>query len=114
MFPNFDAFQKLSKDQIEATTAAASEVTKGLQNLAVEASDFSKKSIENNTAFVEKMLGARKIEDALQLQGEYMRSSYEGLVSQMTKMGELYGSIAREAFKPVEGALNKAKDAAQG
>ncbi len=113
MFPNFDAFQKLSKDGIEATTTAASEVTKGFQNLAVEASDFSKKSIETNTAYVEKLLSARKIEDALQIQSDYVRSSYEGFVAQVTKMGELYGGIAREAFKPVEGAMNKAKDASQ-
>ena len=55
-FTNFEAFQAFGKEQLEATTASASSMTKSLQAIAAEATDYSKKSIEQNTAFVEKLL----------------------------------------------------------
>jgi len=44
------------------------------------------------------------------VQTEYLRSSCEGLVAETAKIGELYAgmAMAREAYKPFEGALWKA------
>lgn len=109
MFPTFETFQKMGKDQMEAATAAASEVTKSLQTIAAEASDYSKKSMESNSAFMEKLLGVRKLDEAIALQTDYAKTTYEGFVAQVTKMGELYQGLAKEAFKPVEGMMAKAK-----
>ena len=104
---DFEAFQKFGKEQFEAATAAMAEVTKGFQAIATEATDFSKKSFEDGSAFVEKLVGVKKLDEAITLQTEFAKTSYEGLVAQATKMGELYQSVAKEAFKPVEGAISK-------
>ncbi|MDR3423896.1 MAG: phasin family protein, partial [Alphaproteobacteria bacterium] len=37
---------------------------------------------------------------------------YEGFVAEVTKLGELYTTLAKEAFKPVEGAIAKVKASA--
>ncbi len=107
MFATFETFQKMSKDQFEAATAAASEMTKGFQSIATEATDYSKKSMESNTAFVEKLLGVKKLDEAMALQSDYAKTSYEGFVAQMTKMGEMYTALAKEAMKPMEGVIAK-------
>jgi hypothetical protein len=107
MFPNFDAFQKLGKEQFEAVTAAASELTQSLQSIAAEASDYSKKTIESNTAFVEKLFATKKLDEAIALQSEHAKSSYEGFLAQVTKMSELYGSFVKKATKPMENAVAK-------
>ncbi len=112
MFSNFEAFQNFGKEQMEASTAAASGVTKSLQAIAAGATDYSKKSIEQNSAFVEKMMGVRKVEDVVALQQDFAKSTFEGFMAQMTKMGELYTGLAKEAMKPVETAMAKAKTAA--
>lgn len=109
MFPSFDAFQNLGKAQFEANTANASELTKSLQAIAAEATDYSKKAVQQNTAFVEKMLSVRKLDEAVALQTDFAKTSYDTFVAQMTKMGELYTGFAKEAFKPVETAMAKAK-----
>jgi hypothetical protein len=36
----------------------------------------------------------------MEVQAEYLRSSYEELVIVATKIGELYADLAREAYKP--------------
>ena len=104
---DFEAFQKFGKDQLEAATAAMTEVTKGFQAIATEATDFSKKSFEEGSAFVEKLVGVKKVDEAITLQTEFAKTAYEGFMAQATKMGEMYQAVAKEAFKPVEGAIAK-------
>jgi hypothetical protein len=100
----FEDFQKFSKDQIEALTAASSTLTKGLQDIATESSDYSKKSFAAGTAMYEKLLGARSVESAVQIQTEFAKQAYEGFVAQATRVSELYTRVASDALKPVSTA----------
>jgi len=109
MATNFDEFQKLGKEQLEAATSAATSLAKGLQTIAAEATDYSKKSLENSSTYIEKLLGANSLDSAIQIQSEFAKTSYEGFVAQLTKFSELYSALAKEAFKPVEGAIAKAQ-----
>ena len=107
MFKSMEEFQTFGKDQLEVATEAASKVTKGVQAITTEASDFSKKSFETSSALVEKLLGAKTLETAIQIQTDYAKSSYETFLAQMTKFGEMYTTLAKDAFKPVEMAVAK-------
>jgi hypothetical protein len=78
-----------------------------LQTIAAETTDYSKNSLESNSAYVEKLLGAKSLDNAIQIQSEFAKSAYEGFVAQATKIGELYTNLAKEAFKPVETAFAK-------
>lgn len=109
MFKNMEDIQKYSKDHMESATAAATAMSKGVQQIAAEATDFSKKSLESSSAFMEKLLGAKSLDTAIQIQSEFAKSSYETFVAQATKFGELYTSLAKEAFKPVEAVVAKAQ-----
>jgi phasin family protein len=111
MFKNIEDLQKYSKDQIESATAAATAVSKGVQQLAAEVTDYSKKSVETSSAFVEMLLGAKSLDSAVQIQTDFAKSSYETFVAQATKFGELYTNLAKEAFKPVEAVVAKAQAA---
>jgi|ERR1700741_222659 phasin family protein len=107
MTNNFEEFQKYGKEQLEAATTVAASLAKGLQTIAAETTDYSKKSLESSSAYVERLLGAKSLDNAIQIQSEYAKSAYEGFVAQATKLGELYTNLAKEAFKPVESAFAK-------
>ena len=109
MYTTFEDFQKIGKQQFDAVTAAATSVSKGLQEIAAETAEFSKKAIAANTAAVEKLLGAKTLDGAIQIQTEFAKTSYEGLVAETTKLGELYAKLAKEAFKPMEFAYAAAQ-----
>ncbi len=111
-FDRFDEFQKFGKGQLEAASMAAGSLAKGFQSIAAETADYSKKSLEANSAYVEKLLGAKSLDDAIQIQSEYAKSAYEGFVSQATTIGELYTNLAKEAFRPVESMIAKVQAAA--
>jgi hypothetical protein len=107
MTEQFDGIQKYGKEQFEAVTATANSIVKAIQQIASESADYSKKSIESSSAFMEKLLGAKSYDSAIQLQSEYWKSSYAGFIAQATKMSELYSTLVKEAFKPIESAFAK-------
>ncbi len=107
--PKFEDFQKFSKQQIDTVNAVATTVTKGLQEIAAESTDYSKKAFAANTAAVEKLLGAKTVETAIQIQTDFAKTSYEGFVAQATKLNEMFVKLATEAFKPVESAFSAAQ-----
>jgi hypothetical protein len=102
--PNFEDFQNFSKLQLEAITAASATWTKGLQELAAESTDYAKKAFAGGSAVYEKLLGARSVESAIQIQSEYVKQAYEGFVAQASKVSELYARVVSDAMKPVTSA----------
>ena len=109
MTNEFDDVQNYGKEQFGAAAAATTCFAKTLQTIATETADYSKNALENNSAFMEKLLGAKSYDTAIQIQSEYWKTSYAGFVAQATKIGELYSSLAKEAFKPIETAVAKAQ-----
>jgi hypothetical protein len=94
----------MGKEQFEAVSAAAAAVTKGWQSIAAETTDYSKKSFEKSRVLAEKLIAVKKLDEALQLQSDFAKSAYEDFLAEATKLGELYTSMAKEAFKPIESA----------
>jgi phasin family protein len=102
-----EEIQKFGKDSMDMALTSLGAWTKGAQALAVEVMDYSKKSVEGSTAAWEKLMGAKTLEKAMEVQNEYLQSSYEDFVARATKVGELYVDLAKEAYKPFESALAK-------
>jgi Phasin protein len=88
-------FQELGKERCGST------VTVGtfLNTIAADATDYSKRSVENGPAFVEKLLGAKSFERAIHFQSEYARTSHADFVAYLTKFGELYSELAKIVLK---------------
>jgi phasin family protein len=102
-----DQMQKLGKDSMDMAMASLGAWTKKAQTIATEVADYSKKSLEDSAAAWEKLIGAKSLEKAMEVQKEYLKSSYEDFVAQSTKLSELYAGLAKEAYKPFEGVLAK-------
>ena len=109
MVKNFEEFQQVSKENIDLAMKSVSSVQKSAQAIAAEIADYSKKSFEDSTALMEKMFGAKSFEKAIEVQTEYAKAAYEGLVAETTKLGEMYSALAKETYKPFENLMAKAK-----
>src|SRR5947209_1249620 len=107
MLKNFEDFQKLGKDNVNVAMQQFGTVSKGWQAIAAEFADYSKKSFENGSAALEKLIGAKSLEKAIEVQSDYVKTAYEGFVAQSTKLGELYTDLAKETYKPLEGFIAK-------
>jgi hypothetical protein len=102
--PSYEDFQKFSKEQLEAFTAASTTLSKGLQEMAAESTDYSKKAFAAGSAMFEKLVGANSVESAIQIQTEYAKQAYESFIAQSSKVSELCTKVASEALKPVTSA----------
>ena len=108
MLKNFEDFQKLGKENVDVAMKQLGTVSKGWQTIATEFADYSKKSFEDGSAALEKLLGAKSLEKAIEVQSDYVKSAYEGFVAESTKLAELYTDLAKEVYKPFEGQWSKA------
>jgi len=107
MANNLNEFQTYGKEQLEAATTSSASFVKSLQTIGTETTDYSKKSFEDGAAFLEKLLGAKSLESAIQIQSEYAKTFYETFIAQSKKIAELYSNLAKEAFKPIETLVAK-------
>ena len=103
-----EEMQKFSKDQMDTAMNSFGAWNKSAQAITVEVVDYSKKSLEGMTAAWEKLLSAKSLEKAMELQSDYLKSTYEGFVAEANKLGEMYVDFAKEAYKPFESVLAKA------
>jgi|SRR5215813_10332599 len=99
--------QNYGKEQYETVLASASSVQSGLSAIAAAYGDYSKKSYEDAKSFVEKLSGVKSLDKALEAQSEYAKTSYETFVADAQKIAGLYGDLAKQAFKPLEGIVSK-------
>jgi phasin family protein len=102
-----EEMQKAGKDSMNMAMNSMGAWSKNAQAIMAEIADYSKKSMEGSAAACEKLMGAKSLEAAMAIQSEYLKSSYESFVAETTKLGELYVDLAKEAYKPFEGAIAK-------
>jgi len=99
-----EEYQRLSKEGLDAATRSVGEVNKGFQALAAEMTDYSKRTFEDIFRAWEELLGAKSVGQAFEIQSQYAKKAYDTYISEMSKLGEMYVAIARNASKPVEQA----------
>ena len=83
MLKGFEEFQKVGKDGFDAAVRSFGEMNKGFQAIAAEVTDYSKKAFQDSTR------------------------AYDTYVAEMSKLGDVYVGLAKDAYKPVEAAFNK-------
>jgi hypothetical protein len=109
MMKNFDDVQKLGQANMETAMTMFGEWTKGWQTVAADMTDYTKRSFEDGTQTFEKLLGAKSIEQAMEIQTSYAKRAYEDYVAHMTKVGGLYTGIAKDAYRPVERVMKNGR-----
>lgn len=107
MMNSFEEFQKMGKDNMDMAMESFGSMSKGFQAIAAEVADYQKKSFEEGSAAVEKLVASKSLDKAFETQSDYVKTAYEGFVGEMTKLGEMVTDISKDAYKPYEGVLGK-------
>lgn len=103
-----DDMQKFGKESMDMAMASFGAWTKNTQAIATEVANYSKKSVEVSAAAWQKLAGAKSLEKAMEVQNDYLKSSYKDFVAEASKLSGLYLDLAKDAYKPFEGMLGKA------
>lgn len=90
-----------SKKNLEAVVASVTAATKGAEVLGAQAMAFSKKSIEDQVAAAKALAGAKSVQEAVELQTAWMKSSLEGYMAEFAKWGETVSASVKDSVKPL-------------
>lgn len=99
--------QSYGKEQFEQAVANASTFQSGVQAIVTAYGEYAKKSYEDGKSFAEKLSGVKSLDKALEAQSEYAKTAYETFIAESQKIAGLYGDLAKQTFKPLEGLAAK-------
>ena len=100
-------FQRMNNDGIEVAVRSYSDLNKGLQGIAAKVTDYSKRSFEDAGRAFEQLMGAKSVEQAIAIQYQYAQKAYDAYITEVSKIGEMYVELARDAYKQLEQAAVK-------
>jgi Phasin protein len=92
----------------DVPSIGADNVPVSIQTIANAYSDYTRKSFEETTSFVEKLTGVRSLDKAIEIQAEFAKQAYETFVAESQRICGLYSELAKQIFKPFAGLLAKA------
>ena len=73
-----------------------------IRTIAAAYGDYTTRSFEEGTSFVAKLMGVRSFDKAIEVQTEFARQAYANFFAQSQRICELYGELAKQAFRPWE------------
>ena len=106
-FKTGEQFQKAGKEGFDAIVRAYGEANKGFQAIAAEVTDYSKAAFEDATRAFQQLVTAKSAEQAFEIQSQYAKKAYDAHLVEMSKLGEMWADLARDAYKPVERVVAK-------
>lgn len=105
----FEGAGKYGKDFLDTGLESFAAVTRDAQTISVEASDYAEQVFETGKATAEKLLSAKSIEKAIEIQTAYLKRAYEDFVTESARMSRLYADMAKDAYAPFESLVAKAR-----
>ena len=97
--------QKANQANMDAAMKMWSEWGKSWQVLAAEMTDYSKRSFEDGTATFEKLVSAKSLEQAFEIQSGFAKRSYDEYMHQVSKVGNVWATLVKDAYRPIERAM---------
>jgi hypothetical protein len=104
---NFGDFQRVGQKGFEAAVDAYGKFNRAFQALATRTTENAKKAFEDTTRTFEQLLGAKSIEQVIEIQSQYAKRAYDNFVAEASKLGEWYVGLVQDASKPVEQPIKK-------
>jgi tRNA splicing ligase len=101
MTKGFEDMQKLGQSNVDNAMRMFGEWNKNWQAIAAEMGDYTKRSFEEGSATLEKLMASKSVGQAVEIQTSYAKRAYDDYMQQVTKIGGMYANMAKEGYKPV-------------
>ena len=102
---SFDSLADLSRDNFAAVTKANRALSDGLQAIGHEILAYATSSFESASQTATALLGAKTLDEVIQLNSELAKSALGTLVERSAKLSEMGVALASETFAPLGGRV---------
>jgi phasin family protein len=98
--------QSFGKQNVEAFLASASAAQKGIETLSARTVAYQKQAIENHVAAAKSLMTSKSVQEFVEKQNDYAKSTFEAYVAELTSLSELMSGLTKDAFKPLNERVN--------
>ena len=91
----------VSKKNVEAMVESATAAARGAEAISAQSLAFSKKSWEDGVNAAQALAGARSIQEVIELQTAFAKTSMETYLAEVTKMTDVMSASVKDTFKPI-------------
>lgn len=114
---NYDDIVAFNQDNFDAFVASSTAAAKGFEELTKEYVAFASASVEDAISAGKKIVSAKTVNEAIDLQTKIAKDSWEKAVAEGQKITELSTGIFKEVSSPiskrVQASVDVATDAAK-
>ena len=96
------------KQNMEAWMASATAAQKGMETISAHAVAFSKSAIENHVAATKSLMTSKSVQEFVEKQNDYAKTSFEAYVAELTSLSDLVSGVAKEVTQPINERINAA------
>lgn len=90
-----------NKDALEAMLASAGTLTRGVERATADQTAFLKAAYEDSVAAFKATASCKSVQEAIDIQSEFMRAQMAKNLGQLSKMSEHWTATAKEASEPL-------------
>lgn len=102
----FDEMAAVQKDNVKAFFAAQAAATRGAETIGEAIYAFNRKTIDASLETMTTLLGAKTLQDAVELQSGFARARFEETMAEGAKLSELTIKTSKEVAEPLSARVN--------
>ncbi len=92
---------QFNKDNAEAYQKSAAVAGKGVEAINAEMQAYSKQLFEGSITATKAIMSSKSFHEAIELQTDFAKAVLEAYVTQLTKVGELSNTVAKDSLEPI-------------
>jgi len=105
-----DEMAHMARGNVEAMLASSRAATQGIEAIARDVADFSRKTFEETTAAARAMATVKTPNELMALQNDFAKTQFDAAVAQMSKLSETMVKLMGEVFEPMQARATVATD----
>ncbi|OQW56303.1 MAG: hypothetical protein A4S17_05430 [Proteobacteria bacterium HN_bin10] len=94
------------KQNMEAWLASATAAQKGFEAISARTVAFQKAAIENHVAATKSLMTSKSVQEFVEKQNDYAKSSFEAYVAELTTVSDLVAGFTKETLQPINERVN--------
>lgn len=102
----YDEFATLNKDGIDAFVKSGNIFAKGAEEVGKAYFAFAQAAAESNVEAAKALMGAKTLNEVVEIQSDLARVSFDKFVAEGTKLSEMGMKVTNDAFEPIQAHTN--------
>ncbi len=104
----YEGVAEFNKELTEAFQASSNELTRTVEETTRAMTDYAKTSLEDSMSAANRMFGAKSVQDFMNVQADWARTSFERFAAESAKMQERSAQAASAAVAPLNAGATAA------